>query len=246
MREEGLARRNGVREASFNQWRRLCALALRETGTWLDPADARAAIGDAKLGLLATPREFAEQAHRHPDGETVAYHLRALRAPAGRGPGTRLRRPRSRRRPRAPRGRRASPALAEPLQSGARRRVSGHRAGTGTAGPDPGGAAGRLLLRGRRGPDPVRMAPGQRAPDPRPRPRLSGARADRAGTQLPLPARRRRSVPAADRAQRRPLPQAIHAESAPTRRAGAATARARDPAARCRRDRRGAGGRHAR
>ena len=73
MREEGLARRNGIREASFNQWRRLCALALRETGTWLDPADARAAIGTAKLGLLATPREFAEQAHRHPDGETVAY-----------------------------------------------------------------------------------------------------------------------------------------------------------------------------
>jgi DNA helicase-2/ATP-dependent DNA helicase PcrA len=73
MREEGLARRNGVREASFNQWRRLCALALRETGKWLDPADARAAIGAAKLGLLATPREFAEQAHRHPEGETVAY-----------------------------------------------------------------------------------------------------------------------------------------------------------------------------
>ncbi|HUJ33678.1 MAG TPA: ATP-dependent helicase [Solirubrobacteraceae bacterium] len=73
MREEGLARRNGVREASFNQWRRLCALALRETGRWLDPADARAAIGTAKLGLLATPHEFAEQAHRYPEGETVAY-----------------------------------------------------------------------------------------------------------------------------------------------------------------------------
>lgn len=73
MREEGLARRNGIREASFNQWRRLCALALRETGTWLDPADARAAIGAAKLGLLVTPREFAEQAHRHPEGETVAH-----------------------------------------------------------------------------------------------------------------------------------------------------------------------------
>ena len=72
MREEGLARRNGVREPSFNQWRRLCALALRETGTWLDPADARAAISGIKLGLLATPREFAEQAHGHPDGETVA------------------------------------------------------------------------------------------------------------------------------------------------------------------------------
>jgi DNA helicase-2/ATP-dependent DNA helicase PcrA len=73
MREEGLARRNGIREASFNQWRRLCALALRETGRWLDPADARAAIGAAKLGLLATPREFADQAHRDSEGETVAY-----------------------------------------------------------------------------------------------------------------------------------------------------------------------------
>jgi DNA helicase II / ATP-dependent DNA helicase PcrA len=72
MRAEGLARRNGVREPSFNQWRRLCALALRETGTWLDPADARAAIGGIKLGLLARPREFAEQSHRHPDGETLA------------------------------------------------------------------------------------------------------------------------------------------------------------------------------
>jgi DNA helicase-2/ATP-dependent DNA helicase PcrA len=72
MREEGLARRNGVREASLNQWRRLCALALRETGRWLDPAEARAAIGAAKLGMLATPREFADQAHRHPEGETVA------------------------------------------------------------------------------------------------------------------------------------------------------------------------------
>jgi DNA helicase II / ATP-dependent DNA helicase PcrA len=72
MREEGLARRNGVRDSSFNQWRRLCALALRETGTWLDPADARAAIGGVKLALLATPSEFAEQSRRHPDGATLA------------------------------------------------------------------------------------------------------------------------------------------------------------------------------
>lgn len=72
IREEGLARPNGVRESSFNQWRRLCALGLRETGTWLDPADARAAIGAVKLGLLATPSEFAAEAHRLPDGETLA------------------------------------------------------------------------------------------------------------------------------------------------------------------------------
>jgi UvrD/REP helicase N-terminal domain len=72
MREEGFARRNGVREPSFNQWRRLCAIGLRETGTWVEPADARAAITGIKLGLLATPREFAEQAGGHPDGETLA------------------------------------------------------------------------------------------------------------------------------------------------------------------------------
>ncbi len=73
MREEGLARRNGVREASFNQWRRLCALALRETGTWLDPAEARAAIGGIKLGLLAAPPDFAATPNRHPDGKTLAF-----------------------------------------------------------------------------------------------------------------------------------------------------------------------------
>jgi len=72
MREEGLARPNGVREASLNQWRRLCALALRETGTWLDPADARAAISGIKLGLLAAPPDFAAHADGHPDGETLA------------------------------------------------------------------------------------------------------------------------------------------------------------------------------
>jgi len=72
MRDEGLARRNGVREPSLNQWRRLCALALRETGTWLDPADARAAIGGIKLGLLAAPPDFAAQAGGRPDGETLA------------------------------------------------------------------------------------------------------------------------------------------------------------------------------
>jgi ATP-dependent DNA helicase UvrD/PcrA len=72
MREEGLARRNGVREPSLNQWRRLCALALRETGTWLDPADARSAISGVKLGLLVSPPDFAAQANGHPDGETLA------------------------------------------------------------------------------------------------------------------------------------------------------------------------------
>lgn len=72
MREEGLARRNGPRELSFNHWKRLCAIAQREEGVWIDPADARAAIGGIKLGLLLTPRELREQADRHPDGATLA------------------------------------------------------------------------------------------------------------------------------------------------------------------------------
>ena len=65
MREEGLARRGGPRELSFNQWRRLCALVLREEGTWIDPGDARAAVGAIKLGLMETPREF----RRHADDQ---------------------------------------------------------------------------------------------------------------------------------------------------------------------------------
>ncbi len=71
MREEGLARRGGPREMSFNQWKRLSALALREEGTWIDPGDARAAIGAIKLGLLASPREFSRQAGQQADGPAL-------------------------------------------------------------------------------------------------------------------------------------------------------------------------------
>jgi DNA helicase-2/ATP-dependent DNA helicase PcrA len=71
MREEGLARRGGPREMSFNQWKRLCALALREEGAWIDPGDARAAIGAIKLGLLASPREFSRQAGQQADGPAL-------------------------------------------------------------------------------------------------------------------------------------------------------------------------------
>ncbi len=72
MREEGLVRRNGLRELTLSQWRRLCALASREDGTWIEAADARAAIGSIKLGLLSTPREYREQADAHPNGLTLA------------------------------------------------------------------------------------------------------------------------------------------------------------------------------
>jgi superfamily I DNA/RNA helicase len=80
MREEGLARRGGPRELSFNQWRRLCALALREEGMWIDPGDARAAISAIKLGLMATPREFRAQADGRRDGPALAriYELYEL------------------------------------------------------------------------------------------------------------------------------------------------------------------------
>jgi DNA helicase-2/ATP-dependent DNA helicase PcrA len=70
--DEGLARPNGTRQLSLNQWKRLCALAAREEGAWVDVADARAAISDIKLGLLATPSEFRRRAHERPDGPTLA------------------------------------------------------------------------------------------------------------------------------------------------------------------------------
>jgi superfamily I DNA/RNA helicase len=72
MREEGLARPGGPRELSFNQWRRLCAVTLREEGIWIDPADARSAIGQIKLGLLASPREFRRHATQREDGHALA------------------------------------------------------------------------------------------------------------------------------------------------------------------------------
>lgn len=70
--DEGLARPNGTRQLSLNQWKRLCALAAREEGAWVDVADARAAVSDIKLGLLATPPEFRRRAHERPDGPTLA------------------------------------------------------------------------------------------------------------------------------------------------------------------------------
>jgi DNA helicase-2/ATP-dependent DNA helicase PcrA len=72
MREEGLARPGGPRELSFNQWRRLCTVALREEGSWIDPADARSAISQIKLALLASPREFRPEAAGRADGHVLA------------------------------------------------------------------------------------------------------------------------------------------------------------------------------
>ena len=72
LREERLARRGGPRELSFNQWRRLCAIALRDEGEWIDPSDARAAISTIKLGELASPEEFRDRADRSRDGPALA------------------------------------------------------------------------------------------------------------------------------------------------------------------------------
>ena len=72
LRDEGLARRGGPRELSFNQWKRLCAIALRDGGDWIDPSDARAAISQVKLGELASPEEFRARAEGRPDGPALA------------------------------------------------------------------------------------------------------------------------------------------------------------------------------
>lgn len=72
MREERLARSGGVRELTLSQWKRLCALAYREEGTWIELANARAGISAIKLGLLRTPREFRREAGKHTDGAALA------------------------------------------------------------------------------------------------------------------------------------------------------------------------------
>jgi hypothetical protein len=72
LREERLARRNGTRQLSLGQWKRLCAVAGRDTGVWVDAADTRGAISEIKLGLLFTPREFRPRAEELPDGAALA------------------------------------------------------------------------------------------------------------------------------------------------------------------------------
>ena len=80
LREERLARRGGPRELSFNQWKRLCAIALRDEGEWIDPSDARAAISTIKLGELASPEEFRAQADRSRDGPALAASMSSTNA----------------------------------------------------------------------------------------------------------------------------------------------------------------------
>jgi UvrD/REP helicase N-terminal domain len=88
MREEGLARRRGPRELSFNQWRRLSALVLRDEGTWIDPGDARAAISAIKLGLMATPSEYRPAGRRSTRRRGAGTDLRAVSFTSPRRPST--------------------------------------------------------------------------------------------------------------------------------------------------------------
>ena len=73
LREEGLARPDTrPLTLSLAQWKRLSAIASRDHGVWVEAADARAAIGEIKLGMLCTPEEFRRRARELPDGETIA------------------------------------------------------------------------------------------------------------------------------------------------------------------------------
>ena len=76
LRDEGLVDGPATRSLSLNQWKRLCALALREDGTWIEPATARAAISDIKLGRLATAAEF----RRRPAGSRTATTIARIYA----------------------------------------------------------------------------------------------------------------------------------------------------------------------
>ena len=229
MREEGLARRGGPRELSFNQWRRLCALVLREEGTWIDPGDARAAVGAVKLGLMETPREFRRHADDQPDGPALAriYELyerhlaeqavhdfddlvllavRALREDAE-----------LRRRWQS----RFRHVLVdeyqdiEPAQELLVRILAAPQDGFYCVGDEDQTLYGWRRASVRR--------------DPRPRPRLSGAAAVFPGPQLPLPAGGGRGLAPPGRAQPRAVPKADPRRSEPRARggAGAHAARAR-------------------
>lgn len=67
--EEGLLR-GRTDNLSPGQWKRLSAMANKETGTWVDPADARAHIGAIKLSHLATADEWRHL--RGDDPESIA------------------------------------------------------------------------------------------------------------------------------------------------------------------------------
>jgi len=79
LREERLLQ-GKPRNLSLGQWKRLCAMAQREVGEWIDPADAATAVSNAKLGLLATPREYEQLAPPTPEGRAIAAIYRRYQA----------------------------------------------------------------------------------------------------------------------------------------------------------------------
>ena len=91
LREEGLTRPGGVKQLSLNQWKRLCAIAARDTGIWVDAGDARSAVSEIKLGLLATPPGVPPARRRAHRRRRARPDLRALRVPPDRAAGQRLR-----------------------------------------------------------------------------------------------------------------------------------------------------------
>ncbi|HEY1538811.1 MAG TPA: ATP-dependent helicase [Solirubrobacteraceae bacterium] len=70
--EEGVVDGAATRSPTLNQWKRLCALAARDEGTWIEPIQARAAVSDAKLGLLATAAEYRAHVARLENGAVLA------------------------------------------------------------------------------------------------------------------------------------------------------------------------------
>ena len=58
LREEGLLRHPDTLSLTQGQWRRLCALAQKETGEWIEPPLAAAGVSKVKLGLMMTAAEF--------------------------------------------------------------------------------------------------------------------------------------------------------------------------------------------
>ena len=80
LRDERLTRSDGVKTLSLSQWKRLCALAARDTGTWVDAGDARtiAQAGGLDLGSVVTCRP-AQLAPLQRVSPTVAPHEDMIR-----------------------------------------------------------------------------------------------------------------------------------------------------------------------
>lgn len=71
------------RDLSLGQWRRLCTLASKETGLWVEPWDARSLIGNVKLIHLATAEEWAEAASPEEESQGLAAIYRLYEGAMG-------------------------------------------------------------------------------------------------------------------------------------------------------------------